>query len=986
MKELFFEIKQTAEKLVWNQGVALARNPNISILTEETKNIELNVPEINSDLFRRVVLYQEDIDWECNCGGDFDPCVHVIAACIALKNAKEGRGSLPKAKMKAQFLSYGIDAISKEGIGLARFIEDSHHGTKVNLQGKLPIEKREDLQLSPEDLLIEGLLGFASEKQIVKKPSLKNFFQFIDAGKKKLTYNGLEYSVQFNESCLQLEMQFDSPYIHIKLSPKSGMDVLERGLSLFTKKLPAPCLILSKPLALHGGIEEDLWTGKRIHLHDLVKFDANVLRPLGRRLSYVGCPSRIHSLPKLSFQELSHTGDPFGGSVVPVIAYGSPSVAVFDGKGFFYSDFALVERQRRQEDKIAKILMERFGLDIGLASYLSHKKRDQILSVINQSVGEPLLENKNERAIAVVPKLRVQPSESFDHSFDFQLEMMDRSSGEALSVDVKLMDLALERNEPLVKLMDGKLVELPLEWYRTHGQIIQSLFLAKNNSHALSKVFLPQVQKLASSLDSVQGKCEGADFLSKFKDDFSAWQHSAENVEWPHCSLRPYQKEGIAWLNNLKSIGAGALLADDMGLGKTLQSICVAEGRVLIIAPTTLLQNWERELTRFNPSAHSSIYHGKDRSLPSSSITITSYGVLRNDIEIISKISWDVVICDEAQVFKNRESLVSKALLKIKSGFRIALSGTPIENSLEELWSVLNFLNPGLLGGFSQFRKKVISPIMRGEKDQLDYLRQIVKPFILRRLKSQVAKDLPSKTEQTLWVKLDSSQQAVYDATRMMSLDTVKNHFEGTSKKSKGTDILQTLLRMRQAATDARLLNGTNASENLTHAKIELLLSRVGETLSSSGEGKILVFSQWTSYLDLVENSLIKNRIDCLRIDGKTKNRQEVVDAFQNHKNQRVMLLSLKAAGTGLNLTAADQVYIMDPWWNPAAEQQASDRAYRIGQTRPVFVYRMIAEGTIEEKIQKLKEEKSQLSDDILKGSFEAGKLGKEDIYQLLSL
>ncbi|HKK53199.1 MAG TPA: DEAD/DEAH box helicase, partial [Myxococcota bacterium] len=407
--------------------------------------------------------------------------------------------------------------------------------------------------------------------------------------------------------------------------------------------------------------------------------------------------------------------------------------------------------------------------------------------------------------------------------------------------------------------------------------------------------------------------------------------------------LRPYQRQGVDWLVFLRRAGLGALLADDMGLGKTLQALCAIEGRTLVVAPTSVLHGWEREIARFRPELSCALYHGAGRSLdPRADVTLTSYALLRQDIDRLAEPTWSCVVLDEAQAIKNPESQIARAAMRLDAEARIALTGTPVENRLEELWSQLHFLNPGLLGGRSDFRERYARPIAEGDDPTAERLRRRIRPFLLRRLKADVAPELPPLSEIVLDCDLSPEERAVYDSVRAA---TVRDVVERLRAGGNVMAALEALLRLRQAACHPSLVPGQTGAP-ASSSKLETLFARLEEAVADGH--KALVFSQWTSLLDRVEPGLRERGIEWLRIDGTTQARGEVVDRFQADDGPPVMLLSLRAGGTGLNLTAADHVFLLDPWWNPAVEAQAADRAHRIGQDRPVVLHRLIALDTVE--------------------------------------
>jgi SNF2 family DNA or RNA helicase len=442
--------------------------------------------------------------------------------------------------------------------------------------------------------------------------------------------------------------------------------------------------------------------------------------------------------------------------------------------------------------------------------------------------------------------------------------------------------------------------------------------------------------------------------------------------------LRPYQREGVAWLQALRDAGLGAVLADDMGLGKTVQALCAVRGRTLVVCPRSVIFNWQAEIARFRPALRVALYHGPRRELGDADVTVTTYATLRNDVDVLGRTRWDTVVLDEAQNIKNPDSQAARAAYALDAGFRLSLSGTPVENRLDELWSQLHFANRGLLGGRRDFAERYEAPITDGDARAAERLRRRIRPFVLRRLKREVATELPPRTDAVLTCELEPSERAVYDAVRAaVRADVVERLGAGGGNVMAA---LEALLRLRQAACHVGLVPGHEAP---TSSKIEALMDALGDVVADGH--KALVFSQWTSLLDRVEPHLGAATIPFVRLDGATRDRGAVVAEFQHDGGPPVMLVSLTAGGTGLNLTAADHVFLMDPWWNPAVEDQAADRAHRIGQERPVLVYRMVAKDTVEERVLGLQERKRRVAEAALGGGGGAAAITREDIIELLA-
>jgi SNF2 family DNA or RNA helicase len=395
------------------------------------------------------------------------------------------------------------------------------------------------------------------------------------------------------------------------------------------------------------------------------------------------------------------------------------------------------------------------------------------------------------------------------------------------------------------------------------------------------------------------------------------------------------------------------------------------------VAPTSVLENWASEAGRFRPALRTSIYHGPRRELdPDADLTLTTYAILRLDADLLAERHWDTLIVDEAQALKNPDSQVARAAYRLAADFRLALTGTPVENRLEELWSQLHLTNRGLLGGRADFDSRYARPISRGDVDAVTRLRERIRPFVLRRLKRDVAPELPPRTEVVLRCGLSREERQVYDTLRLaVRRDVVDRLRSGGSVML----ALEALLRLRQAACHSALVPGQSAERS---SKLELLLETL-ESVIADGH-KALVFSQWTSLLDLVEPELRAAGFAFTRLDGSTRDRAGVVAHFQDEAGPPVMLLSLRAGGVGLNLTAADHVFLLDPWWNPAVEDQAADRTHRIGQDKPVLIHRLVARDTVEEGILRLQERKRALADAALGGADQGGGLSRDELLALL--
>ncbi|MEZ4909789.1 MAG: DEAD/DEAH box helicase [Saprospiraceae bacterium] len=562
-------------------------------------------------------------------------------------------------------------------------------------------------------------------------------------------------------------------------------------------------------------------------------------------------------------------------------------------------------------------------------------------------------------------------------------------------IDFKDLRNAILTKQNFVVLGDGSFGMIPEEWLQKYSGLFK-VGVTKGDTLSLSKKQFNIIDILFDQIDDDEVKREFQEKKTKLL--------SLENIVTepiPNeiiATLRPYQTSGYQWLQVLDEISWGGCLADDMGLGKTLQAITFLtflkkkynNPTSLIICPTSLIFNWENEIKKFAPTLKYFIYYGNARSFSDDhfegyDVVITSYGIARIDIESLRSFNWEYVILDESQAIKNPDAITTKAVQLLKSRNKIILSGTPYQNNTFDLYAQFNFLNPGLLGNKMQFRENFAIPIDKEKHfESSTLLRKILQPFILRRTKKEVASDLPDKVETIIWCQMNKNQRAVYDEYKDFYRHSLMKKIDSDGMAKSGVYILEGLLRLRQICDDVRLLKDSEIRPS-TGVKIEELLR---EILENSGDHKMLVFSQFTEMLGLIRLEIEGHGIKFCYLDGGTpaEKRKELIESFQNDPSIKVFLISLKAGGVGLNLTAADYVYIVDPWWNPATEVQAIDRAHRIGQDKTVFAYKMICKDSVEEKILTLQENKISISKDLIAddGAF-FKKLTRQDVEFLFS-
>ncbi len=520
----------------------------------------------------------------------------------------------------------------------------------------------------------------------------------------------------------------------------------------------------------------------------------------------------------------------------------------------------------------------------------------------------------------------------------------------------------------------------------SYMQKLQRLFTKQKNNVHFSFFDLPLIEEL------IDEKVAAANF-EKSRSIFEGFNniHQA-NIPLPNtinATLRPYQEQGYRWLQYLHSVSLGGCLADDMGLGKTLQTIALLASiypkeslPTLIVMPKSLLYNWEKELKKFAPQLSYYIYYAPSRNLEEAmeyNVILTTYAMVRNDAESLQEKQFYYVILDESQNIKNVAAQTSKAVMLLQGQHRLALSGTPIENNLGELYALFRFLNPSMFGSLEHFTQNYLTPIQRNN-DQLiiDDLRKKIYPFILRRLKKEVLTELPDKIEQVLYVEMSDAQKKLYEQRRQYYQEAIQQQIAIRGIQSSQFFVFQALSELRQLASTPEVLsNGAIASP-----KVELLMEQLMDALAN--KHKVLVFVNFIGALELIGEKLDEQGVEYVSMSGVTKNRQQLVDRFQTDTNCRVFLLTLKTGGTGLNLTAADMVFIFDPWWNKAAENQAIDRSHRLGQDKTVLTYKLITQDTIEEKILMLQEQKAAIFNSIISTDSASLKAISEDDIQFM--
>jgi superfamily II DNA or RNA helicase len=651
------------------------------------------------------------------------------------------------------------------------------------------------------------------------------------------------------------------------------------------------------------------------------------------------------------------------------------------------------EEERRLTDAL-KGLHTRFGDQSNGYFYLNFKEaqdKNWFLRFyqLMQEMDVPVLGMNKLRKFKYntnVPTFEIVAGRSIDW-FDLTIRV---SYGD-LVVPLHELRKAILGRQDFILLSDGSLGLLPREWIERYSLLLK-MGQMREGGVRLAAVHWGVMADAGA--ESVQAEL---DEKKKRWETFDTQQTWAV-PELVQAQLRDYQVAGFRWMCLLDEMGWGGILADDMGLGKTLQTLSFLQHVVerypeethLVVCPTSLLYSWEAELKKFVPGLDYYLHYGSGRELDEATfrrahVIITSYGMVRNDLAHFAGYRFGYVILDESQAIKNPGSQVRKAVQELQARNRLALSGTPVQNNTFDLYAQMDFVNPGMLGGPEFFRSEFANPIDKnGDREVAAKLRKLVYPFLLRRTKEQVASDLPDRTEMVLWCEMGEEQRKIYDSFKEYYRESLLERIAAEGVGRSSIYLLEGLTKLRQICDSPALLRGDIEYPNVS-VKMEELVREIEE---NTGSHKALVFSQFTTMLQLIGAELDSRGIPYLYLDGSVpaEARKALVGQFQEEDFARVFLISLKAGGVGLTLTAADYVYLVDPWWNPAAEQQAIDRSHRIGQVRKVFAYRMICKDTVEEKILQLQQKKKTLAEDLV--GDESGfvkKLTAEDVAYLFS-
>jgi superfamily II DNA or RNA helicase len=984
LEPLFKAIRGACSSRNWSQGIELARGDNVDGVDEDDERVCLRVKTPGVMVPPEVNLYPDDQEWDCECESNDDACKHVAAAIIALRKARKDGARLPSSSKAGGRLGYRLE-LDGQRVAVRRVLvgASGEQTLKGSLAGLLANpEKGRSVEPTQTDLSIDRFLSMKRVRSLPPDSLAPLLALLADAEDVQLDGNPVTASAEPLKPRAVVEADGRVFVLRVEANEQLTRMVVP-GIALCRSTEQGDERLTLRSLAhtqLTGPSLERLPTVERFERDRVAELVGEVM-PIARRRFDVEMrcelPRTSSKLLPRVLLDVSQRGSAL--SLLPLLVYGDPPCARVDGAKLMHLRGPIPKRDERAERRARVGLNDALGLSVG-------ERRDFVaedaikMAARLRSYDGPI---EGDVHLSLYARKALTPEVVIDgERLDIRFEQTS-ADGHAVRAEPQAVLDAWQRGAGLVPLLDGGWGSIPADWLDKHGPRLLDLLRARDADGRVAPHAAPDLALMCDDLE--RPRPPSLDRLTPLLDGFQKLPR-AKRPDDLRAELRDYQAAGIDWLCFMRDAGLGAVLADDMGLGKTLQSLCAMRSPALVVCPTSVVPGWVEQIERFRPGLRHSVYHGSGRELDTAAdITLTTYSLLRRDVEALAAIRWATVVLDESQMIKNPDSQVARAAYRLKADFRLTMSGTPVENRLEELWSQLHFANRGLLAGRQDFHNRYEQPIAGGDAEAAARLRARIRPFVLRRMKEDVAEDLPPRTEALLHCQLDESERVLYDAIRLSTQRQVVARLEAGGNV---LEALEALLRLRQAACDAALVPGqagqfANDEHGAPRAssKLRRLLSALDETVA--GAHKALVFSQWTSLLDRVEPQLDKHGIGYCRLDGSTRDRGAVVDAFQSKDGPPVMLISLKAGGTGLNLTAADHVFLLDPWWNPAVEQQAADRAHRIGQDRPVFIYRLVASDTVEERILALQERKRALADAALGEAGRAASLTRDDLLTL---
>lgn len=932
MKELYEEMRESSEKKTWARGLELSRQNQIFDLGYSNQVRNFVVREQAKAVDYAVTLDSLNLDWSCTCLEAESPCSHSVASVLAWRQESEGR-SIPHLHDSKWTLSYIIEPLNG-ALYVKRSLvrKDEIKPLPMSLQSlKSHISNSSEISARNSDLELDRVLG-ESEGEGEGDTHRLSLSQFSALQALEVKFRDKEIQFDRTPRGLSLWIRKEGGGVSIKLENESG-EVFQDFILMDSTIYPLVKLPFSP------SDEQSLRSGKYLGAKESLDFMSRSL-PRFKSLMPVynqGADSE-KMIVQVGIQSWENEASLF---YKFLLVYGDPVLAFLEGEDLSTMGSRIPIRSRDEEYRVlveferatGQTLDRVYRVDVPEAFEVARRffagryplLGGAIENFATMTEGSPKLTISNSRFVFSLG----------NHSYSHKEIAARLSSGGAF------------------RQKDGRWLQMSRAWLEGEGKKVMDILLM-NGDHATSGSVL-SINKFVSFQDKD----------SEFHQLILDWDKVFPVFQSP-IHLRPYQLEGAKWLAKLQNLKLGGILADEMGLGKTYQTLLSLSTPSLVVAPTSLLGNWLREARQARPELNVGVLHGPSRDWDLSfDIYITSYGTVRSDMEKLKEIPFKTAVLDEAQNIKNPHAKTSVACFSLTADSRIALSGTPFENSISDLWSLMNFCVPGLLGTFDYFKAHYSKP------EDVIRLKQNISPFVLRRLKSDVALQLPEKSVQVVRCTMESDQRDFYTSL----LGKIKTELVNAESSM---SILTGLLRLRQAACDPFLVDSSSSAGS---SKLEYLVEALGE-LHQNGQAA-LVFSQWTSLLDRLESRLKSLGLGWSRLDGATADREGAVREFMGGETS-IFLISLKAGGTGLNLTRADHVFILDPWWNPAVEEQAMARAHRMGREGKVFVHRLVCEETVEEKIVDLQMEKTEQARLLLEDSDLSSQLKLADLKKLI--
>lgn len=921
-------IKKAASDRVWSQGVLLAREDRVTQLGADANETSFEVRLPTRPVPFTVHLSMQHGEWECDCPSRDVACAHVVAAVVVWSD-----GTVKDAATRGGHVGYRLTA-APSGIAVARVIVGPTGEAAIGAGGLPP-----DARPSEVDVRLDTILH--------KHPTL----------------TADRYGDWLRVLAEVTDITWDGKPVRIEPAPVlPRLRLVDEAdeIVLYTESTLAEGECVAAGLMLKDGVLRPLGEthsgGLRWERFPLAqRYRSSQWPRLPSMLAEWNKTQRVDvetirlprtgkaAVPRISM-EVEEAGDRI--SVLPLLVYGDPPRARIDAGELVHLSGDVPLRDPGAEKQLLLRLRDELNMVPG--------RRITMVGADARELSRKLSRWLRTDAAAATASIPLRA-----HVVVEGTRLVARFvTDDGVVADTTAVLRAWGAQADVVSLPGGGWGRVPMDWLGKNGHLLADLLAARAGDR-VPLYLMPDVGRLCESL-AIPPPPE----LSRLRPLLEGGIPRAELPVDVTATLRPYQQVGVDWLVFCRDAGLGSILADDMGLGKTLEAMCAFSGRTLVVSPTSVLFNWRAELAKFRPGLSVHTYHGAKRTLQPADVTLTTYALLRSDQPALSQQPWDIVVLDEAHAIKNPDSQVARAAYAIPARWRVSMSGTPIENRLDELWSQFHFTNPGFFGSRHDFLNEWEGRVGRGDDEASYALRTRIRPFMMRRKKQEVAPELPPRTEMVQYIELSDDERARYDAVRAASQDELVSVYE----KGGVMAALEALLRLRQAACHPALLPGVGADSS---SKVETLVEML-QTLVAEGH-KALVFSQWTSFLDLIEKPLRKGGLRFSRLDGTTTDRERVVTTFSEEKGPPILLLSLKAGGVGLNLVAADHVFLCDPWWNPAAEDQAADRAHRIGQDKPVTVVRLVSRGTVEEKVLELQARKRAIAAAALDGGIADG-------------